>query len=68
VKAYEECLHATSIHYAPWYVAPVDNKENARLVVSQIVMNALGGITTAYPKTTPKRRLELRTIRKVLTK
>ena len=37
VKAYEECLSATSTHHAPWHIIPADNKENARLIVSQIV-------------------------------
>ena len=68
MKAYEQCLHATSTHHAPWYVVPADNKENARLIVSQIVMDALGGIPMAYPKATAKRRLELRAIRQLLTK
>ena len=34
MKAYEDCLHATSTHHAPWYVVPADDKENARLIVS----------------------------------
>src|ERR1039458_1927721 len=42
MKAYEECIHATSTHHAPWYVVPADDKENARLIVSQIVLDALG--------------------------
>ena len=59
MKAYEDCLRATSTHHAPWYVVPADDKENARLIVSQIVLDALGGLKMAYPKTTAKRRLEL---------
>ena len=39
VKAYEACLHATSTHHAPWYVVPADDKENARLIVSRIVLD-----------------------------
>ena len=35
MKAYEECLSATSTRHAPWYVVPADDKENARLIVSQ---------------------------------
>ncbi len=68
VKAYEDCLHATSTHHAPWYVVPADDKENARLIVSRIVLDALKGLKMAYPKTTEKRRLELQTIRKQLAK
>jgi hypothetical protein len=52
MKAYEDCLHATSTHHAPWYVVPADDKENARLIVSQIVLDALGDLKMAYPKTT----------------
>jgi PPK2 family polyphosphate:nucleotide phosphotransferase len=68
VRAYEACLESTSTHHAPWYVVPADDKENARLIVSQIVLDALGELKMAYPKNTPKRRLELKSIRKLLTK
>jgi polyphosphate kinase 2 (PPK2 family) len=65
-KAYEACLHATSTHHAPWYVVPADSKENARLIVSRIVLDALEDLKMAWPKTTPKRRAELQSIRKHL--
>ena len=68
MQAYEECLDATSTHHAPWYVVPADDKENARLIVSQIVLDTFHDLKMAYPKTTPKRRLELKSIRKLLTK
>jgi PPK2 family polyphosphate:nucleotide phosphotransferase len=68
MNAYEECIHATSTHHAPWYVVPADDKENARLIVSQIVLDALGELKMAYPKTTEKRRLELLAIKKLLAK
>ena len=66
MKAYEACLHATSTHDAPWYVVPADDKENARLIVSQIVLETLHDLKLAYPKTTSKRRRELKSIRKLL--
>jgi PPK2 family polyphosphate:nucleotide phosphotransferase len=66
MKAYKACLHATSTHHAPWYVVPADDKENARLIVSQIVLDALNDLKMAYPKTTSKRRQELKSIRKLL--
>jgi PPK2 family polyphosphate:nucleotide phosphotransferase len=68
MKAYEACLNATSTHHAPWYVVPADDKENARLVVSRIVLDTLKELKMAYPKTTAKRRRELQSIRKLLTK
>jgi PPK2 family polyphosphate:nucleotide phosphotransferase len=68
MKAYEACLNATSTHHAPWYVVPADDKENARLIVSQIVLDTLGDLKMAYPKTTAKRRAELKAIGKLLAK
>jgi len=66
MKAYEACLDATSTHHTPWYVVPADDKENARLIVSQIVLDALRNFKMAYPKSSAKRRLELRAIRRRL--
>jgi len=66
MKAYEDCLAATSTHHAHWYVVPADDKEDARLIVSQIVLDALNEFKMAYPKTASKRRRELKSIRKLL--
>lgn len=66
MKAYEECLGATSTSESPWYVVPADDKENARLIVSQIVLDTLDGLKMSYPKTGTKRRRELQAIRKQL--
>ena len=68
MKAYEACLSATSTATAPWYVVPADDKENARLIVSQIILDTLNDLEMAYPKTTAKRRRELQSIRKLLAK
>jgi len=68
MAAYEECLTATSTHHAPWYVVPADDKDDARLIVSQIVLDSLEGLKMEYPKTTPKREHELQAIRKLLEK
>jgi PPK2 family polyphosphate:nucleotide phosphotransferase len=65
-KAFENCLNATSTHDAPWFVVPADDKEDTRLIVSQIVLDALNGLKMAYPKTNAKRRQELKSIRKEL--
>ena len=66
--AFEECLQATSTRHAPWYAVPADDKENARLIVSQIVLDTLGALKMSYPKTTAKRRQELLAIRRQLAK
>jgi len=66
MKAYEACLNATSVPHSHWYVVPADDKENARLIISTIVLDALNALKMEYPKTTEKRRLELKSIRKTL--
>jgi polyphosphate kinase 2 (PPK2 family) len=67
-KAFENCLQATSTRQAPWYVVPADDKENARLIIAQIVVDAFEDLKLTHPKTTAKRRAELLAIRKQLVK
>ncbi len=67
-KAYEECVGATSTDDSPWYVVPADDKENARLIVSQIVLDTFKSLTMEYPKTSAKREQELQGFRKELAK
>ena len=66
MKAYEECVSATSTRDAPWYIVPADDKENARLIVSQTILDTLKGLNLTYPKTSARRRHELLSIRKQL--
>ncbi len=66
MRAYEDCLTATSTHEAPWFVVPADDKEDARLIVSQILLDGINELKMAYPKTTAKRWRELKSIRKKL--
>jgi len=66
--AYGECLGETSTNEAPWYVVPADDKENARLIVSQIVVDTLEALDMKSPKTSAKREIELQAFRKALTK
>lgn len=66
MQAYEECLTATSTDDAAWYVVPADDKQNARLIVSRIVVDSLDDLKMSYPKTSPERRRELLSIRKRL--
>jgi PPK2 family polyphosphate:nucleotide phosphotransferase len=65
-KAYESCLAATSTETAPWYAVPADDKENARLIVSQAILDALDEMKLSYPKPDKEHRKELAAIRKSL--
>jgi len=66
MKAYEQCLGATSTSDAPWYVVPADDKENARLIVSQIVVDTMESLEMRYPAVSEQRRAELLSIRSQL--
>jgi PPK2 family polyphosphate:nucleotide phosphotransferase len=66
MMAYEDCLSSTSIKGAEWHVVPADDKLNARLIVSRIVIETLKGLDIGYPKVTGAKRKELRAIAKHL--
>jgi PPK2 family polyphosphate:nucleotide phosphotransferase len=68
MSAYEQCLSATSTSDAPWYVVPADDKNNSRLIVSQIVLETFHAMGLAYPQVDAIRRKELHAIRSELTR
>jgi PPK2 family polyphosphate:nucleotide phosphotransferase len=68
MQAYDACLSATSTEDSPWYVVPADDKQNARLIVSQILVDTLQALKMRYPKASGERADELLEIRKHLQK
>ncbi len=66
MRAYEDCLGATSTENSPWYVVPADDKLNARLIISRIVLDTLKELKMSYPQ--PRGKAELQALRKALTK
>jgi PPK2 family polyphosphate:nucleotide phosphotransferase len=68
MRAYGQCLTATSTKRAPWYIVPADDKLNTRLIVSRIVLDTLAALKLSYPKTSAARRRELKLLRKRLAK
>jgi PPK2 family polyphosphate:nucleotide phosphotransferase len=66
MQAYETCLSATSTATAPWYVVPADDKKNARLIISQVILDTLKQLRMSYPETDKARRKELKSILKRL--
>ena len=59
MKAYEDCLEATSKKYAPWFVIPADDKKNARLIISQVIIEAFDNMELHYPEVSDAHRVEL---------
>jgi PPK2 family polyphosphate:nucleotide phosphotransferase len=68
MRAYQDCLEATSTDHAPWFVVPADDKENARLIVSQVIVSVMKRLDLRYPAPNRARRKELDAIRKRLMK
>ena len=66
MEAYEACLSATSTNIAPWYVVPADDKKNARLIISKVVLNTFKSLKMSYPEVDAKRHQELLSIRQQL--
>jgi hypothetical protein len=52
----------------PWYVVPADDKENARLIISEILLDTFKSLKLAYPKVSTEHKRELQLIRKQLVK
>jgi hypothetical protein len=55
-----------NLPYCLFSRAWTDDKDNARLIVSQVVIDALTELKMAYPKSDAKRRQELQSIREQL--
>jgi PPK2 family polyphosphate:nucleotide phosphotransferase len=68
MKAYEACIGATSTKESPWYIVPADDKGNARLIVSQIILDNMKKLKLAFPIADENHEKELRSIREQLTK
>jgi polyphosphate kinase 2 (PPK2 family) len=66
IRAYEDCLGATSTQNAPWHIVPADDKADARLIVSRIILDAFEDMKLKYPKITPARLREMESIRRQL--
>jgi PPK2 family polyphosphate:nucleotide phosphotransferase len=67
-EAYQDCLSATSTENAPWYVVPADDKPNAQLIISKIVLETMNTLKMSYPEPDEEHLKELKAIRKLLEK
>jgi PPK2 family polyphosphate:nucleotide phosphotransferase len=68
MRVYGKCLSATSTRRAPWFVVPADDKRNARLIISKILLDAFLALDLKFPTATAARRRELSTARAQLAK
>ena len=50
--AYQQIFESTSVGHAPWFVIPSDFKWHRNLAISEILVEAMGGLKMKYPKAT----------------
>jgi PPK2 family polyphosphate:nucleotide phosphotransferase len=68
MRAYEECLSATSTEVAPWHVIPADHKWVSRALVASIVASTIESLNLKYPKVTDEKRRQIEAARRQLEK
>ena len=66
MDAYESCLGATSTARAPWYIVPADDKRNARLIVSEVIVETLEKLGMEYPRLDAAEQQKLLSVRAAL--
>ncbi|MEZ4775168.1 MAG: polyphosphate kinase 2 family protein [Bacteroidia bacterium] len=68
MKAYDACINATASPEAPWYVIPADDKNNMRLIVSQVILDHMNQLDMRYPEVDETRKSEFARFREMLEK
>ena len=68
MRAYEECLAATSTKWAPWYIVPADRKWVTRAVVGVILTETIKRLKLAWPKVTDEQKRAIAQAQKQLTR
>ena len=66
--AYENCLRYTASKSCPWYIVPGDNKEDARLIISQILVDRFKSMQLEYPKLNREEKQKLKKLKSLLAK
>jgi PPK2 family polyphosphate:nucleotide phosphotransferase len=66
MRAYEHCLSATSTKQAPWYIVPADDKENARLLIAEIILDTMRDMKLTYPELDTKQKRQLQQAKREL--
>lgn len=64
--AYEDMLNSTSTKHAPWYVIPADKKWYSRVVISQVIVEAMESLDLKYPILNERQQAALQESRKLL--
>jgi PPK2 family polyphosphate:nucleotide phosphotransferase len=63
MAAYEDMIRRTATPHAPWYVVPADHKWFTRLVVVEVIVDALERLNPTFPSVPASERRALATAR-----
>ncbi len=66
MAAYEDALSATSTKWAPWYIVPADDKWVTRVVVADVLSDAIRELNLKIPELSDEQRRALKAARKQL--
>lgn len=66
IRAYEQAMSKTSTKHAPWYIVPADHKWFTRLVIAELVIEALESLDLTFPKASKAHLQELAEARRRL--
>jgi PPK2 family polyphosphate:nucleotide phosphotransferase len=66
MRAYEQALSNTSTKEAPWFIVPADLKWMTRLVVAEVIVEALENLHLSFPKPSKEHLEELEQARRQL--
>ncbi len=62
-KCYQEAISATSTKFAPWFIIPSNKKWFARLLISEIIVQAMENLKLVYPQVSEQQLRELEACR-----
>ncbi len=65
--AYEDCIRNTGTDECPWYVVPADDKKNARLMLSHILVDRFEKLPLAYPEPTDEQKAFIRKMKREMS-
>lgn len=66
MHAYEQAMSKTSTRHAPWFIVPADHKWFTRMVIAELVVEALESLDLSFPKPSESHLAELAEARKRL--
>lgn len=64
MRAYEDCLTATSTEFAPWHIIPADHKWVSRALVARLIVDGIHSLKLKYPEPSKEQRKQIKQAKK----